>query len=66
MIKNSIIKEYKKNGVVVLRNIISKKWINILKNGVKKNFENPSNINVFMKKIIKKKFFMMIIVIGIE
>ena len=42
MIKNSIIKEYKKNGVVVLRDIISKKWINILKNGVKKNFENPS------------------------
>ena len=30
MIKNSIIKEYKKNGVVVLRDIISKKWIDIL------------------------------------
>ena len=66
MIKNSIIKEYKKNGVVVLRDIISKKWINILKNGVKKILKIQVNINVYMKKIIRKKFFMMIIVTGIE
>ena len=64
MIKNSIIKDYKKNGVVVLRDIISKKWINILKNGVKKNLKIQVNINVFMKKVITKNYFMMITVTG--
>ena len=57
MIKNSIIKEYKKNGVVVLRDIISKKWINILKNGVKKNFENPSKYKCVYEKNNQKEIF---------
>ena len=57
MIKKSIIKEYKKNGVVVLRDIISKKWINILKNGVKKNFENPSKYKCVYEKNNQKEIF---------
>ena len=42
MINKNIIKDYNNNGVVVLRNIVSKKWITILKRGLKKNFKNPS------------------------
>ena len=38
MIKKNIIQDYNKNGVVVLRNVIEKKWINILKRGLKKKF----------------------------
>ena len=57
MIKNSIIKDFKKNGVVVLRDIISKKWINILKNGVKKNFDNPSKYKCVYEKNNQKEIF---------
>ena len=57
MIINSIIQDYKKNGVVVLRNIISKKWINTLKIGVKKNFENPSKYKCVYEKNNKKEIF---------
>ena len=42
MIKKNIIQDYNKKGVVVLRNIVPKKWINILRRGLKKNFQNPS------------------------
>ena len=42
MISTKIIKDYKNNGVVVLRNVVPKKWITILKRGLKKNFQNPS------------------------
>ena len=66
MIKKKIIHDYNKNGVVVLRNIIPIKWINILKRGLKKNFQILANTNVFMKRLIKKNFFMTIIVIGIK
>ena len=38
MIKQNIIQEYNKNGVAVLRNVIPKKWITILKRGLKKKF----------------------------
>ena len=66
MISNSSIKDYNINGVVVLRNIVNVKWINILKRGLRINFQNPSNINVYMSRIIKKNYFMMITVIGIR
>ena len=65
MINKSIINRYNKQGVIVLRNIISKKWISILKQGLKKILINQVSTNVFMKKI-KKNFSMMIIVIGNE
>ena len=57
MIKSSHIKDYNKNGVIVLRNIISKRWINILKKGVKKNFENPSKYKCVYEKRNKRDIF---------
>ena len=57
MIKNSHIKDYNKDGVIILRNIISKKWINILKKGVKKNFENPSKYKCVYEEKNKKDIF---------
>ena len=67
MISNSSIKNYNIDGVVVLRNIVNIKWINILKRGLRKNFQNPSKYtNVFMSRIIKKNYFMLITVTGIR
>ena len=43
MIKKNIIQDYNKNGVVVLRNVIEKKWINILKLVLKKIFKKLKN-----------------------
>jgi ectoine hydroxylase-related dioxygenase (phytanoyl-CoA dioxygenase family) len=57
MIKNSIIKNYNINGVVVLRNIINKKWINLLKRGVRKNFQNPSIYKCIYEQNNKKELF---------
>ena len=57
MIKSSKIREYNDNGVVVLRNIISKKWINILKIGLKKNFEKPSKYKCVYEKNKNKELF---------
>jgi len=57
VIKKSIINDYNNNGVVVLRNIINKKWINILKKGLKKNFQNPSKYKCVYEKNIKKELF---------
>ena len=54
MIKKNIIQDYNKNGVVVLRDIVPKKWINILKRGLKKNFQNPSKYKCVYEKINKK------------
>ena len=54
MIKKNIIQDYNKNGVVVLRDIVPKKWINILKRGLKKNFLNPSK-NKSVNDMINKK-----------
>ena len=42
MINEKLINLYKKDGVVLLKNIVSKYWINILRDGVEKNFKNPS------------------------
>ena len=56
MINKSIINSYNKNGVVVLRDIISDKWISVLKKGLKKILINQVNTNVFMKKTIKGTF----------
>ena len=57
MITSSKIKEYNKNGVVVLRNIISRKWINELKQGLRKNFEKPSKYKCVYEKNNKKELF---------
>ena len=57
MISRSIINDYNNNGVVVLRNIIKRKWIDILKRGIKKNFQNPSNYKCVYEKNNKKELF---------
>ncbi len=57
MITNSKIKEFNDNGAVVLRNIISKKWIKILKIGLKKNFDKPSKYKCVYEKNNKKELF---------
>ena len=38
VVSSKIIKDYNNNGVVVLRNVVSQKWITILKRGLKKIF----------------------------
>ena len=57
MISNSSIKNYNINGVVVLRNIVNIKWINILKRGVRKNFQNPSKYKCVYEQNNKKELF---------
>ena len=57
MVNKSIINRYNKQGVIVLRNIISKKWISILKQGLKKNFDKPSKYKCVYEKNNKKELF---------
>ena len=57
MIKQNIIQDYNKNGVAILRNVIPKKWITILKRGLKKNFQNPSKYKCVYEKNNKKELF---------
>jgi len=57
VLNKSIIESYNKNGVVVLRNVINKKWINILKKGVKKNFQIPSKYKCVYETKNKKELF---------
>ena len=45
------------NGVVLLKNIISKYWIEKLKDGVKKNFEKPSKYKCVYEKLNNKELF---------
>ena len=57
-ISNNTILKYQKNGVIVLRNIISEYWIKELKKGVIKNFDNPSKyMCIYEKKRDKKLFY---------
>tara|TARA_B110000438_G_scaffold301218_1_gene355561 strand:- start:308 stop:1108 length:801 start_codon:yes stop_codon:yes gene_type:complete len=48
---------YKKNGVVLLKNSIPKKWIKKLREGVKKNFKNPSKYKCIYEKSNNKELF---------
>ena len=57
MITKNIIQDYNKNGVVVLRNVVQSKWINILKRGLKKNFQKPSKYKCVYEKNNKKELF---------
>ena len=57
MINSSIINEFNKNGVVVLRNIISNHWVNVLKRGLKKNFKNPSKYKCVYEKNDNEELF---------
>ena len=47
-LNKSIINNYQEFGVIVLKNIIPIKWINKLRNGVKKNFEKLQLIPILV------------------
>ena len=57
MISKKNIEHYNNNCVVVLRNVIQKKWITILKRGLKKNFQNPSKYKCVYEINNKKELF---------
>ena len=53
-----IIDDYTKNGVVIIRNIVSSYWLEQLSIGMEKNFKNPSKYKcVYEKKKNKELFF---------
>ena len=41
-VDQTIIDDYKKFGAVLIKNVISKNWIEKLSKGIEKNFKNPS------------------------
>ena len=49
--------DYQNQGVVLLKNIISKSWILKLKEGIKKNFDNPSKFKCVYEKSKDKELF---------
>tara|TARA_Y100000590_G_scaffold239218_1_gene269059 strand:- start:1777 stop:2571 length:795 start_codon:yes stop_codon:yes gene_type:complete len=57
MISKEAINNYQKNGVVILRKIISENWIEKLKIGVKKNFQSPSKYKCVYEKNNEKELF---------
>ncbi len=58
IIEKNIISEYKKNGVVLIKNAISSYWLNQLSIGIEKNFINPSKYKcVYEKKNSVELFF---------
>jgi len=48
---------YHVNGVVLLKNIINENWIKKLKNGIIKNFKNPSKYKCVYEKLANKELF---------
>ena len=57
LINKETINFYQNNGVVLLKEIISKSWINKLKQGVKKNFKKPSKYKCVYEKNNNKELF---------
>ncbi len=51
------INNYKKFGVVLIKNIISKKWIETLAKGIEKNFKNPSQYKCVYEELNGKEVF---------
>ena len=56
-IKKENINKYNEEGVLHLKDIISKKWIKKLQTGIKKNFENPSQYKCVYEKLGNKELF---------
>ena len=57
-LNNNEVMQYLEDGVVVIRNVISRYWLNELSIGVEKNFKNPSKYKcVYEKKDSKELFF---------
>ena len=58
IIDKNEISQYLDDGVVVLRNVITKYWINELSIGIEKNFKNPSKYKcIYEEKDSKELFF---------
>ena len=56
-IDSNIIEDYNQNGVVILKNIISSLWIDKLRTGIEKNFNNPSKYKCVYEQNDKKELF---------
>jgi len=48
-LSNEIIEQYNKDGAVFLRGIFSPKWVQVVKDGLAKNVENPSKFSESLK-----------------
>ena len=57
IIDKNEISQYLDDGVVVLRNVITKYWINELSIGIEKNFKNPSKYKCVYEEINGKEVF---------
>jgi len=57
ILSKKIIDEYNTNGVVLLKKVINNSWIDILKKGIEKNFDNPSNYKCVYEKNKTKELF---------
>ena len=42
LVNKDIINNYKNQGVALLRNVVSKNWLEKLAKGIEKNFQKPS------------------------
>ena len=57
-LNKKIVSEYHINGVVLLKNIVNKYWLQTLKKGIKNNFDNPSKYKcVYEQKNGKELFY---------
>ena len=55
---SEIISKFKNDGVVLLKNLISDRWQNLLKEAIEKDIKNPSSIIMLMKLKEVKDIFM--------
>jgi len=57
ILKKKTVNEFQKNGVVVLRNIVESKWLEIIAKGIIKNFEKPSKYKCVYEKYDNNELF---------
>ena len=56
-LEQSLIDQYNKNGVTVIRNAISPYWLKKLSIGIEKNFKDPSKYKCIYEKSDGKEIF---------
>ena len=56
-LEQSLIDQYNKNGVAIIRNAISLYWLKKLSIGIEKNFKNPSKYKCIYEKTDGKEIF---------
>ncbi len=57
LVNKDIINNYKNQGVALLRNVISKNWLEKLAKGIEKNFQNPSQYKCVYEEENGKEIF---------